>query len=571
MTFRAKPAGSRTRPWEDRERRNMLLNIGFGVIVVASILLLAVAAGISWYGDHLAEAGAVNGKVITKDQFRSRLAVDAFRNEWQERRLRTLLTAGQIRVSDYEARQSLIDQRKQNAAAIALERLIDAEIMGQLALTETLTITDADIDAQFVEEATTPELRHIWVIEVTPETPEGATAPGNAEKAAAKRKAEAALTDLKSGKDWATVARAVSTDDSKDKGGDIGFVDTYAALDVALSDALFAAAKDAPTAVIEGADGIYRIGRVTEIIAPKADATLESQVLDAGLKLEDFRAALRADVTREKLDEAITAPYLVTAPQRRVSQIVLDAGEGEGSEGAIRTRHILYSPDDDPAGAGDLEENDPTWKKAEEEARAAYLKLKADIDQFDALARAASDETSAAITGGKLPYFAPGDSLDEDFAAAIFKEGLKDGQLLEPVRSQFGWHLIQIQHGPTDLQWLTKLREQIATGGISFEDAARDNSDVESAKEGGDMGWVAKGIERQEIEFQIFNTKIGDVSPPLVVVDNGTYLFKVISEETRELDLEQRAKIKQNVFATWYGDKKKTFEIRRDAATATGA
>lgn len=571
MTFRAKPAGSRTRPWEDRDRRNMLLNVGFGVIVVASILLLAVAAGISWYSDHLAEAGAVNGKVITRDQFRSRLAVDAFRNEWQERRLRTLLTAGRIRVSDFEARQSLIDQRKQNAAALSLERLIDAEIMVQLATTENVGVTDADIDAQFAKEATTPELRHIWVIEVKPETPTGATAPGDAQKAAAKRTAEAALADLTSGKDWETVARAVSTDDSKDKGGDLGFVDTDAALDVALSDALFAAAKDAPTGVIEGADGTYRIGRVTEIVAPQVDATLESQVLDAGIKLEDFRTALRADVTREKLDETVTAPYLVAGPQRRVAQIVLDTGESEDSEGAVRTRHILYSPDDDPAGAADLDEKDPAWKKAEDAARAGYAKLKADISQFDALARAESDETSAAITGGKLPYFAPGDGLDEDFAAAIFKEGLKDGQLLEPVRSQFGWHVIQVQHGPTDLQWLTALREEIVKKTVSFEDAARDNSDVESAREGGDMGWVAKGIERPEVEFQIFNTKVGEISAPLVVVETGTYLFKVISEETRELDPDQRAKIEQNVFSTWYGDKKKAFEIRRDAGTTAGS
>lgn len=571
MTFRAKPAGSRTRPWEDRDRRNMLLNIGFGVIVVASILLLAVAAGISWYSDHLAEAGAVNGKVITKDQFRSRLAVDAFRTEWQERRLRTLLTAGQIRVSDYEARKGLIDQRKQNAAALALERLIDAEIMGQLAVAEKVEVTEADVDAQLVKEATIPELRHVWVIEVKPETPTDASAPGDAEKAAARRKAEAALADLKAGKDWATVARAVSTDDSKDKGGDVGFVDADAALDVAFSEALFAAAKDTPTEVVEGADGTYRIGRVTEIVAPRVDPTLEGQIVDAGVKLEDFRAALRADVTREKLDEAVTAPYLVAGPQRRVSQIVLKAGESEGSPGAVRTRHILFSPKDDPAGAATLDQNDPAWKQAEDEARAAYDKLKADITQFDALARAESDEASAAVTGGKLPYFAPGDGLDEDFAAAIFKDGLEDGQLLEPVRSQFGWHVIQIQHGPTDLQWLTGLREEIESGSLTFEDAARDNSDVESAREGGDMGWVAKGIERPEIEFQIFNTKVGEVSQPLVVPDDGTYLFKVVAEETRELDPDQRATIEQNVFATWYGDKKDTFDIRRDAATASGS
>ena len=44
----------------------MLLNIGFAVTVVVPSLLLLVAFGVSWYGDHLASAGSVNGQTITQ-------------------------------------------------------------------------------------------------------------------------------------------------------------------------------------------------------------------------------------------------------------------------------------------------------------------------------------------------------------------------------------------------------------------------------------------------------------------------------------------------------------------------
>ena len=49
-------------------------------------------------------------------------------------------------------------------------------------------------------------------------------------------------------------------------GGDLGFVDENSQLDPAFSKAVQAVAKDTPTEVIEGADGTYRIGRVTEIV-----------------------------------------------------------------------------------------------------------------------------------------------------------------------------------------------------------------------------------------------------------------------------------------------------------------
>lgn len=570
MTFRGREPGSRARTWDERDRRNMLLNIGFGVIVVASVLLLAVAAGAAWYNDHLAEAASVNGKTITRDQFRTRLEIDTFRNDYQERRLRTLLTSGQIRVSDYESRMAIIQQRKQQAAALALERLIDATIQGELAVREGVVVTDADIDARLLEEATIPELRHAWIIEVKPETPDGATEPGDEEKAAAKAKADRALADLRAGRDWLTVAREVSTSESRDQGGDVGIIDEFSAIDAAISDAIFAVEANTPTDVIEGADGTYRIARVTEIIAPRVDTTLEAEYTAEGISVAAFREVVKADVVRTRLGEKITAPYLEAAPQRRVARIYLQSGAGETAEGAVRTRHILYAPGDDPAAAGDLDENDPKWAEAEAEARAAYDKLRQDISQFDAMARAESDEAAAVTTGGKLPYFSPADNIAEAFADAIFKPGLREGQLLEPVRSEFGWHVIQILNFPPHLDLARKLRTDLLERGADFGVLARDYSDGPEAAEGGNIGWVARGILAKAVEDQIFATEIGSVSAPLVVPNDGVYLFKVFEEQVREPDPTQRDQLERNVFPTWYQAEKAKYEIRRDAAITAG-
>ena len=75
----------------------------------------------------------------------------------------------------------------------------------------------------------------------------------------------------------------MSTDATKEQGGDLGFIDENAALDAAVRRARCSPpAEDTPTEVIEGADGIFRIGRVTEIVAPVVDATLEAQVKERG-------------------------------------------------------------------------------------------------------------------------------------------------------------------------------------------------------------------------------------------------------------------------------------------------
>ncbi len=567
-SFRGRQSGKHARTWDDRDRRSMLLNIGFGVTIVAALLLLVIAFAASWYDDNLAPAGSVNGQTITKDEYNRQLAINNFRIDYAQRRIRTLLTAGRIRADDAQARLAALDQRNQQAASIALEQLIDGRIMEQLAPQQGVTVTDADVDARLAEEATTPELRHAWMIAVEPTTPEGATEPDGPAIAEAKAAAAKALVDLKAGTSFEEVAKSVSTDASKEQGGDLGFIDDNAALDAPFVEALFASTEDVPTAVVEGADGVFRVGQVSEIVAPVVDATLASQVEEEGIKLDDFRTSLRRDVTRSRLSDAVLAQYLAPGPQRKVAEIFMQQGESDADEGAIKVRHILYSPNGDPSAAAEVAEDDPAWAAAEAKARATYAKLQADPSKFDSIARAESDEDQAVTSGGKLPYFSSQSGIDEAFAEAIFAPGLQPGQLLEPVRSGFGWHVIQVMHGPTDLEWAAKLTEDINGGSLKFADAARDNSDGAEAAEGGDIGWVGKGQVSQEKEDAIFAAPIGKVSEPLVVDGEGLYLYLVSDEQTREPDAEQKAALENSAFSIWYSKQKGDFEVTRDPAIA---
>ena len=83
MTFRAKPVVKRTHKaqWESQDRRNFYTNLAFGLVVLAAVLILLFAAGLSWYNTHLASVGSVDGQSITKDDFKDRYLAEQFRHQ----------------------------------------------------------------------------------------------------------------------------------------------------------------------------------------------------------------------------------------------------------------------------------------------------------------------------------------------------------------------------------------------------------------------------------------------------------------------------------------------------------
>lgn len=80
---------------------------------------------------------------------------------------------------------------------------------------------------------------------------------------------------------------------------------------------------------------------------------------------------------------------------------------------------------------------------SESEGRARLLTLKERLENkgdFAQIARANSEDTSAS-KGGDLGWLSPGDTVPE-FERAM--NTLKPGEISQPVRSPFGWHLIQV-------------------------------------------------------------------------------------------------------------------------------
>lgn len=92
-------------------------------------------------------------------------------------------------------------------------------------------------------------------------------------------------------------------------------------------------------------------------------------------------------------------------------------------------------------------------------------------DDFAALARSHSDDKASAIKGGDLGWITPGALLPR-FEEEIDK--LAPGELTEPFRTEFGWHLAQ----------LTERRQHDSTTEIQKAEARKAISNRKTAEEG---------------------------------------------------------------------------------------
>jgi parvulin-like peptidyl-prolyl isomerase len=568
MTFRVRPV-DRARTGRDSNRRNLYMNIGFGLAVLVAVLILVIVGGTTWYSEHLAAAATVDGQAITKDQFTERATVEAWRLQQQLTRIQGEVAAGRLTQAQADSRGQQIQSglTNQTFAPAVLERIIDTRIQAKLAQELGITITPEQIDQRILDDKTRKEERHAWMIAVKPAVDAGKTDPTDAQKAAAKKTIDDALAQIKSGaKSWEDVAKAISTDASNSSGGDLGWIDSTATEDANWQAAVFKLEANGVTDVIEGTDGTYRIGRVTEIAPAQVDGAWDQKMADSKVNPAAYRAAIESEAVRQALEDRIVADDSKAGTQYRVAEILIAAPNSPPLDKAVKVRHILYSPKGDAANASKVPASDPSWSVAQAAAQKAYDTVKADPTKFDAIARKESSETGALGddgTGGKLPYFDPTSQIDPAFAAQVFKDGLKPGDLIAPFKSAFGWHVVQVMYYPPDLDQMKKIKD-LAASGSDFGQLARDNSEGPKAGKGGEIGWVANGQLDGRLTAAISAVPIGGVTDVVEVSGSGVYLFKVLEQKTAAPDADQLAAIKQSGFSNWYTAKKAAVKVTRD-------
>ncbi len=137
----------------------------------------------------------------------------------------------------------------------------------------------------------------------------------------------------------------------------------------------------------------------------------------------------RNKLLMEGLLQSVGKEALTDAAMHKVYD---DAVKQVGEEKEVHARHILVR-----AAAGD----EKAGKEAEDKIKAAIARLKKGED-FVKVAGEITEDPSGKANGGDLGYFSKEQMLPE-FSDTAFK--LEKGQISEPVKTQFGWHVIKVE------------------------------------------------------------------------------------------------------------------------------
>jgi peptidyl-prolyl cis-trans isomerase C len=153
------------------------------------------------------------------------------------------------------------------------------------------------------------------------------------------------------------------------------------------------------------------------------DMILLTQAADAKKIAESPEFQQQLEYTRKKLLMAklLDAEAKAASTETAMRKVYDDATKQMKPEEEVHARHILV--------------------ESEDEAKTVRDELQKGAD-FAELAKTKSKDPGAAAEGGDLGFFTK-DQMVPEFADAAFK--LEKGQLSDPVKSPFGWHIIRVE------------------------------------------------------------------------------------------------------------------------------
>src|SRR5690606_27909704 len=298
-----------------------------------------------------------------------------------------------------------------------LRSQIQDDILRQRFVEDRITISDSDIDAFLSMNAGQPMAAPPAAVPAPQAEPEPAPAPAGPELVELaqilievpdyaansvveekRKQAEAILRKLKSGADFAGVAAASSNGPQALEGGNMGIRP--------LHDWPYLFARAIENTPPGGISGIVQSGRGFHIL----------KVLRRGYAQRPAPRAARPDAGQNAQAQAAAAPR---APAPTGPMMVTQT----------HARHILIK----------------TSKVVDDDkARAILEGLRNRIEHGESFAELAKrySEDASAPQGGDLGWLNPGETVPA-FEQAM--NALQDGQVSQPVKSPFGWHLIQVE------------------------------------------------------------------------------------------------------------------------------
>jgi parvulin-like peptidyl-prolyl isomerase len=561
MSFRNRPVLDRKhRPrWQDELRTQQLIVAGFAVAIAVAIGIFAAVAWNDHYQAHLRPVAAVGATTYDLDDLSAR--IDIIASELQARFLDLEDQRGGVRDPLIDQSEQAINTALGKLSTTAAESLVSGQVLSTTAARYAIVVTDAAVSKEIRTRETLKERLKLSLIAVAA-LPKGAKAgakPTAADWARAESDIKAIVAQLNRGADFATLAKAKSTDSSATSGGALGWIESGDPTYGTYFSEAHAAAKGTLVGPIKDATG-YHIVRLEQRKSAGPNNRLKDALSSAGVSESGYRSYVRGDLLKSAFNDYFSTNVMRTyMPQREVSQIFIKAVQGVIVP-QKRARHFLAQPI--PGAADQTTATAAQWAAALARANAFRAEaLKPNADWF-VLAKT-SDDTGSGSQGGDLGWFDPTNSnFVPEFNTALGK--LKVGEISQPVKTQFGYHVIEVTgtRGTPGEQAAGLVKTLRAHPDQFAKLAGEQSEDATTAQKGGDLGWVIPyQLDKQRSDVIFAMTTKNQISDPIQTAA-GTYIFKLVdSSPLRFVPDSQLNQVRQTGFDLWLT------EIRAGART----
>jgi peptidyl-prolyl cis-trans isomerase SurA len=292
----------------------------------------------------------------------------------------------------------------------------------------------------------------------------------------------------------------------------------------------------------------------------------QQQLQRENLTEEKLREKYRADLRRQMLAERLVQKQITRkAPSQSEAEAYFSAHKDKFPKVPPEVRVSVIQIPAEPESAA----------VARAKARAVEARRRiVGGEKFAKVAADVSEDPTSARSGGDLGFFTRG-QMAPDFDKAAF--GLAIGRLSEPLRTEYGWHLLEVLERDTvktaagrdsldregkpvieaharhillrvelseaDVERARKMALQVreqALKGADFGTLVKRYSKFQGkADPNGDIGFLSLGTIQPAIRAGIDSVKIGGITEPLVNAA-GFNIFKVTDRKPeREYSLEE--------------------------------
>jgi parvulin-like peptidyl-prolyl isomerase len=556
MTYRNRPAPRRRHRarWQDELRTQRLLVGGFAAAIAVALGLFGISAWNAYYDTHLRQVMYVEGTAVVREELDLRQAIQGA--ELQATGTDLSDQMGGARDAVLQQQLSVISDQFSNLTATATGSITDGLFQATRADGFGISVSDEEIDAEVATRQTLPARIQVSIIAIDalPEDAASGDEPTEADFARAEEEANAIRSRLDDGEEFGAIATAESDDPASAQfEGLVGWVSAddpqYGYL-FPLADGVGAGELSGPTVTDVG----YVILRVEDRTEEGPFTGLLDLLSAARVTDADYRAYIGDELLRQAFRTHFTDEVAVSpAEQREVAQILVLNDQGVPVP-KQRLRHLLAQPVPGGEVADQEAATEEQWAAALARAEAWQDEVQdPDADWFEIAKE--SDDPGSRSNGGDLGWYDPttGQFVPE-FEAAVAR--LTVGEISEPVRTDFGYHVIQVtDQRTTALDFATNLIEELQADPDSFGAEALANSEDSATRtEEGYLGWVARYEGTAAREEAIFGmTEIGEISEQPVIDGNQIWIFKLLnSDDARVIPESRLTTIQSTGYSRWY-------------------